>query len=144
MDATAQLRQDHEELRARFALLEALLPLEEMGSEALRKLADGVSRHLRQHVETEECVVAGLLGGVTRLEPADLAWLIARHQEDRAELDRFCERLCTCGPASQAELLPCGCRCLQALRQALAREEAQLFPLLEQCAAQDSRHPIAA
>jgi len=132
MKPTAVLRNDHEVLRSKLTLLEGLLPLERTAHFPLREVTYSITRRLRCHLEKEEHLFALLR---SRRVPQSLALtsaLLDEHQDQRLTTTLLLDLLLN-GAASPIDPIAlCASHLIDGLREHMAREEAEVFPLIDQ------------
>ena len=132
MRPTAELRNDHLVLRAKLELLEGLLPLATTTQFPIRELVYSISRRLRCHTEKEELLLAALRD---MCHPGRTAGAVNRlpdeHRDQRQTLD-ILEGLLAKGPACPTDpVMAYGSHLIDGLREHMAAEEEQLFPMVD-------------
>jgi len=132
MKPSEELRQDHQGLRAKLALLEALLPGEEGAVAALREITFTLNRELSSHAQREEILCAELPPLFPQTARVDLEQLHAAHHDQQRALERLLGLLWRDEPYPVDEVMRCVPQVIAELRAQMALEEAQVFPALEE------------
>ncbi len=128
METTAQLRQDHEILRAKLALLEGLLPLAAQMQYPIRELIFSIARRLRCHTE-KETVLLRVLRVACHGDPAEATRYLPEEHQDQQQTLAFLNQLLAMGSQCPAEpVATYGAHLIDGLREHMAREDAVLFP----------------
>ena len=132
MKPSDELRYEHEVLRAKLALLEEWVPYFCVTPLTLRRLVISLADHLRAHAEHEERCLGVLRGGASVPTQTLLDHLHDDHVNHRTRLAILHDLVSRDGAQAQEQLLIQAGAFIRALREHMAMEEAQLFPLLDE------------
>lgn len=143
MQLTEELRQEHQGLRAKLALLEALLPPEEGAWEALREVAFALNRELSNHAQREETLCVSLPAEFLQTAHLDLGQFHAAHHDQQQAFEHLLGLLWRDEPYPVDEVLRCVPQVIAELRAQMALEERQVFPALaEACSAREASDSV--
>jgi len=136
MNAVDRLRRDHQILRAKLNVLEAALRVGEEAWFVLREVCFTLSRQLRDHIRREEELVAACRAA---MNPKVLAEIVVEHRDEPAHL-RALNRLFVSAPTHAVERIrPALEALIHGLRQHMAEEERELFPIFERVLGEGAR-----
>lgn len=130
MNASTELRHEHDILREQLTLLEAGLPYIYATPAATRRLTSALLPFLHAHIDREEaslraCRCAGTL-------PAELAErLTSDHRHDEARLAMLDALFSGEVPGAEEQFVAQAETIIRDLREHLASEEADVLPLLD-------------
>ena len=131
MKRTDELWYDHEVLRSKLALLEEYLPVRSYGLYTVTRLTDALAESLRSHVEREERMFAHLAPhGETELA-GPIQHAHDDHDNERIRLAVLHGLLTRPEPVSDEQVTIQASYLIQDVRDHMAREEAELFPVIE-------------
>ena len=128
MDTMERLRRDHRILRSKLDVLEAAL---RMGPETwfvLREVCFTLAHQLRDHMKREEAAIAACRGAI---DPQVATALAAEHQDDPKRLQRISHAFLSQPDHALDRIRPALTEVIVKLRRHLAKEEAEMFPILE-------------
>ncbi len=132
MQPTAELRKDHDILRAKLLLLEGLLPLTPTTQFPIREFVYSIARRLRCHTEKED-VLLGALHAARHGRPTDATRYLPEEHQDQQQTLTVLNRLLAQGLQCPGEQVTTyGAHLIDELRDHMAREESTLFPLVNQ------------
>lgn len=131
MKPSDELRYEHEVLRAQLALLEEWVPYFCVTPLSLRRLVLSLADHLRVHTEHEERRVAALRDGAQSLPRDLLDRLQTDHVNQRTRLAVLHDLVSRDSAQAQEPLLTQAGGFIRDMREHLAAEEAQVFPLID-------------
>ena len=142
MRPTAELRNDHEVLRAKLELLEGLLPLVGTTQFPVRDLVHSIARRLRCHTEKEEV----LLEALNAAQQVGV-WPITAHlgdeHRDQEQSLAMLQQLLMRGPRCPVDaVMAYGGHFVDELREHMAHEEARIFPAAERLVSEAQRERI--
>ena len=127
----AELWYEHDVLRGKLALVEARLACLPDGCYTLAQLIRGLLQALRHHTFHEEALLLSRRRAFPDRFPSAFAQLACDHRDDEARLRVLLDRLEHGDCASDHALARQGRTLVSALREHLAVEETEFFPLFE-------------
>ena len=132
MELSEVLRHDHDVLRATLAMLEEQLPAFRTAfrSVSVSRLLDSLATHLRLHTEREERLLAALAPRGEGPFAAPIHHLQDEHENQRTRLAILHELLTHPEPAVEGQIVAHASHLVQDLREHMAAEERQFFPLI--------------
>ena len=130
MKASDELRYDHEVLRAKLQSLELFCPSSHQCACVLSRLTDSLTSCLRSHAEREERLLAARMSRDGEPPPECLQQLHAEHEHQRSRFAMLRE-LFQSERTSEDQLVTQASCVVRDLREHLAAEERQWFPLLD-------------
>lgn len=131
MHASEELRYDHEVLRGKLMLLEERAPSVRECPCTFSRLTDSLATCLRSHTEREERLLA--MSALRQGEPqrVRLQHLHDEHENHRTRLAILHDLLSQPESASEEQIIAQASDLANDLREHMAREERQVFPLLD-------------
>ncbi len=132
MQPTETLRNDHAVLRGKLMLLEGLLPLGRAAYFPLRDVAYSLTRRLRCHIEKEERLLLLMQQGAFPHPLAPVSALLDEHRDQRVTVALLLELVINGSTSSIDQIVLCASHLIDSLRGHMAREEAEIFPFVEQ------------
>jgi len=131
MKPSDELRYDHEVLRGKLFVLEEHLPSCHDCGCMLSRLTDSLAGCLRSHTEREERVFAALAWEQGRPAGEALQHVHDEHENQRTRLAILHELLTRAAPASEEQVASQASCLAKDLREHMAMEERQLFPIID-------------
>lgn len=135
MGPTDTLKKDHELLRKKLEFLEAAMQVAPEAQFALREMCWSLARMLKEHIQREEQVLAPYSNRIRALTP----YRFAQDHVDQQAMLRDVNGLLLRGikaPVGEV-VLPLG-HLIEDLREHMEKEECEVFPVVDQIAAQPS------
>ncbi len=138
MTPTGALRNDHDVLRSKLALLEGLLPLGHAARFPMREFTYSISRLLRRHMEQETRVLSRLRAMESPRLLAPTSALLDEHQDQRLTATLLLDLLLRGSDAPMDHIVLCASHLIEGSREHMAREETEVFPLIDEF----HEHPV--
>lgn len=143
MRATEELRNDHEALREQLAQLEEWLPLLNTAPLTLLNLIRTLIRRLHTHTEQEEWLLVALQERVRGKAHVATGSFPDEHQDQQRTLRHLLELFAKGHDAPADQVDAYATHLIDSLREHMAKEEAELFPLADRVlgvAGKEARH----
>ena len=141
MKTSDEFRYDHDVLRAKLCLLELYLPSYRDCACTVSRLTDSLASCLRSHTEREERILAVLAFECGAPSKEFLEHLHDAHENQRMRLAILHELLTAPEPASEEQIAMHASYLVKDLREHMAVEERQLFPIIDRAGGDEVAAP---